>query len=373
MGLRLNELRKVEKNVVKKEKNIDSLREEIIRTLGPTIIVSRGLERMAESANERLDILAATDKPFEKIRPALLLKFINSTSSEVRKMVARLLPESFLKLFINDPDASVRIAVARRLPLSLVTEMLHKFPKDNTLRSIVKTKKLAEAGLPTPDINDEEFDIYGREPIGNVVDDVDFEFTDAWYQTTAMKIINTYGRNIEEQWEEISVDRYVKSMLSMGVVVDSKKLIDAVYDILEQTAAPSLEENSLASLASRLRFDDTEVMPVLSEIIDPVQQLLSSKVSTSDYIKKFEEIFAVDFTTSQNPAAFVMVESPNQVTHPKSAVLLSNSTRSIDECAIDKYVKAWNMKNKINGETYYQLAWSPYVVNRQINFRLESK
>ena len=62
MGLKLNELQKVVKNVVKNERNIDALRGEIVRTLGHTILVSRGLERMAESANERLDILEATDK-----------------------------------------------------------------------------------------------------------------------------------------------------------------------------------------------------------------------------------------------------------------------------------------------------------------------
>lgn len=374
MGLKLNELQKVVKNVVKKEKSIDSLREEVVRTLGPTILVSRGLERMAESVNNRLDILEATDRPYEKIRPALLLKFIDSPSPEVRKLVARLLPESFLKSFMRDPDASVRAATARRLPTNLVNEMTRRFPQDDTLRQILKMKKLREAGLPTPDIDDEDFDMYGYEPIGDVFGDVDYpDLTDAWYETTALKIVNTYGRNIEEQWEEATVHRLVDSMASMGVEVDRQKLLDAVYDLLEQRADAVLEENSLASIASRLRLEETEIMPVISENMDTVQQLLSNKSSSSEYIKKFEEVFSVKYTTSRNPAAVVMSEGPARVTHPTSAMLLGKSTRSVDERAVDAYVQAWNAKNKMGGETYYRLAWSPDVVGGLVNFHLELK
>lgn len=374
MGLKLNELQKVVKNVVKKEKSIDSLREEVVRTLGPTILVSRGLERMAESANHRLDILEATDRAYQKIRPALLLKFIDSDSPEVRKMVARLLPESFLKSFMRDPDASVRAAAARRLPSNLVNEMTRRFPQDDTLRQILKTKKLMEAGIPTPDVDDEEFDMNGYEPIGDVFGDVDYpDLTDAWYETTALKILNMYGRNIEEQWEEATVHRLVDSMASMGVDVDREKLLDAVYDLLEQRADAVLEEGSLASIASRLRLEEIEVMPVISENMDPVQQLLSTNSSSSEYIKRFEEVFSVKYTTSKNPAAIVMSEGPDRVTHPTSAVLLGKSTRSVDERAVDAYVHAWNTKNRISGETYYRLAWSPDVVGGLVNFHLELK
>lgn len=374
MGLKLNELQKVVRNVVKKERNIDTLRGEIVRTLGPTILVSRGLERMAESANERLDILEATDKPYQQIRPALLLKFIDSDSPEVRKLVARLLPESFLKVFMKDSDPSVRAITARRLPLNLVSEMVRRFPKDDTLRDIAKMKRLVEAGLPDPEIEDEEFDMYGEEPIGDVFGDIDYpDLTDAWYDTTALKIINMYGRNIEEQWEEATVHQYVDSMASMGVEVDREKLFDAVYDLLQTRADVVLEENSLSSIAKRLRLEDTNVMPIISESVDPVQQLLSFKTSPSEYIKKFEEVFSVKYTMSMNPASIVMSEGPAKIRHPASAVLLDNSIRSIDERAVDVYVDAWNSKNSVKGETYYRLSWSPDIVGGLVNFHLELK
>jgi hypothetical protein len=374
MGLKLNELQKVVKNVVKNERNIDTLRGEIVRTLGHIILVSRGLERMAESANERLDVLEATNKSYEKIRPALLLKFIDSSSPEVRKLVARLLPESFLKPLMKDSDPAVRATVANRLPTHLVDEMIRRFPKDDTLRQISKAKKLFEAGLPTPEIEDEEFDMYGLEPIGDVFGDIDYpDLTDAWYDTQALKIINMYGRNIEEQWEEATVHQYVDSMASMGVEVDRQRLLDAIYDLLEQRADAVLEENSLVSIAARLRLEETAVMPIISESIDPVRQLIESKNSSSDYIKKFEELFSVKYATSKNPAASIMTESDCRVTHPVSARLSSESIRNVDEKAIDTYISAWNSKNKMKGENYYKLAWTQGDADGLINFHLELK
>jgi len=373
MGLRLNELQKVVKNVVKNERNIDSLRGEIVRTLGPTILVSRGLEKMAESANDRLDILEATNRSYEKIRPALLLKFIDSTSSEVRKLVARLLPESFLKPLMSDSDSAVRAATARRLSTKLVSEMVRRFPQDDTLRQIMKTKRLVEAGISTPDINDEEFDMYGLEPMGGVFGDVDYpDLSDVWYDTTAIKIVNTYGRSIEEQWEEATVHQYVDSMASTGVEVDRQKLLDAVYDLLEKRADTVLEESSLASIAARCRLAATEVMPTISETIDPVKALLDNRHSFGEYIKKFEEVFSVKFTASINPASKIMMESPTRIKHPTSATTTTSTIRSIDEQAIDAYVKAWNVKNHVKGETYYRLTWSP-ADDRLVNFHLELK
>jgi len=373
MGLKLNELQKVVKNVVKNERNIDAFRGEITRTLGPTILISRGLERMAASANDRLDILEVTDKSYEKIRPALLLKFIDSTSPTVRKLVARLLPETFLKRFMNYSYPSVRSAVAVRMPLRLVNEMIRHFPKDDMLRQIFKDKRLSEAGLPTPKVEDEEFDIYGIKPIGNVSNGVDYpNLTDSWYTTLALKIINTYGRDIEQQWEEAIAHRYVDSMASMGVEVDLQHLLDSIYELLEKREDAALKENSLASLAARLRLEETVIMPIIPGI-DPVLQLVESKTSPGSYIKKFEELFSVKYTTSKNPAANIIAEATSRVQHPISAQLSSNSIRSIDEQAVDAYVNIWNSKNKMNGENYYNLVWTQGDENRTVNFSLELK
>ena len=373
MSLTLGELKKVVKNVVKNERNIDTLKEELIKTLGPTVLVSKGLEKMANSANERIDVLEALDKSYEKIKPSLLLKFADSPSSEVRKLVVRLLPETFLKSFMRDSDPSVRASVAKRLSYNLVNEMTRRFPADEVLKQIAKTKRLNEAGLPDAKVADEEFDMYGLEPIGAVFGDIDYpDLTDAWYDTTALKIVNTYGRNIEEQWEESTVHQYVDSMASMGVEVDRQKLLDAVYELLSNREEESLQENSLASLVNKLRLDEAEVMPVISETQDRVDELLSLHVSNSDYIKKFEEIFVVEYTRSKNPAS-VLFEGLSTVNHPSVATLNSSFIRDIDEKATDKYVAAWNSKNVMKGETHYRLSWSPNFLDNTINFHLELK
>jgi hypothetical protein len=374
MSLKLNELQKVVKNVVKKEKNIDILRSEIVRTLGPTILVSRGLERMAESANERLDILEAMDRPFEKIRPALLLKFVDSDSPEVRKLVARLIPESFLKVFMKDSDAGVRAATARRLSSQFVSEMVRRFPYDDTLRDIAKNKRLLEAGVPDPEIDDEEFDMYGMEPIGEFFGYEYPDLSDAWYDTMALKILNMYGRNIEEQWEEATVHRYVDSVASMGVDVDRQKLLDAVNDLLEKRADAVLEENSLSSFAKKLRLEDTTAMPVISESVDPAKQMITAGYTTSEYIKNFENLFLVRHATVVNPAYKTLREGNERVTHPISARIPGSSFRNVDERALDTYVNAWNTRESILNKPHYRLQWSPDPENiSMVNFYLELK
>jgi hypothetical protein len=54
-------------------------------------------------------------------------------------------------------------------------------------------------------------------------------------------------------------------------------------------------------------------------------------------------------------------------------MLIGGSTRSVDERAVDAYVQAWNAKTRMNGETYYRLAWTPDVVGGLVNFHLELK
>ena len=62
MGLKLNELQKVVKNVVKNERNIDAFRGEITRTLGPTILISRGLEKYITVYKDNINPLLSIEK-----------------------------------------------------------------------------------------------------------------------------------------------------------------------------------------------------------------------------------------------------------------------------------------------------------------------
>jgi len=377
MGLKLRELQKVVKNVVREEKNAEILREEIVRVLGPTILVPHNLEKMAENVNDRLDVLEATGRICEQIRPSLLLKFIDSDSSEVRKLVARLIPENFLKMLMKDSDHSVRASVARRLSRSLVKEMIHRFPNDDILLDIERSKRLQEAGLPTLDIKDEEFDMYGEMSMGEMIEDVEHPgLTDAWYSITANKIVNLYGGNLEGQWEEIAVKRYCDSVSSMGLDVDHDKLLDAVYDLLEEREEKALGESSLKDLAARLRFETTEMMPIISETTDLVQDLISSGLTAGGaYMEKFEEVFSVQYTTSANPARIRgITEGSDKITHPFTATLPNNYTRAVDERALDAYAKSWNNREQLRGEAPYKLIWTPDLeVGNLVNFYLELK
>jgi hypothetical protein len=373
MALKLQELQKIVKSVVKEEKNAEVLREEVTRVLGPTVLTTRGLERMAESANDRLDVLDAMNRAYDQIKPSVLLKFIDSNSADVRKLVARLLPENFLKPLMKDPSPEVRGTVARRLSHGLVKEMVRRFPNDDNLRSIEKTKRLMEKGLPSPKIEEEYFDMYGEEPLGNAYDDVEHPgLTDAWYDTLALKIFNMYGRNIESQWEEDTVHRYVDSISSMHVDVDREKLLKKVYELLDSRDEKVVKESTLKNLAARLRLEDEEVMPVIPETVDPVEEMLSSRLSNHEYVSRFEKTFFVEHKATKTPDYLNEIcEGTGIVFHPAQAKIPSQSLRPIDERALDTYVKAWNFKES---KSLYRLTWSPDQERIDlVNFHLELK
>lgn len=368
MSLRLRELQRVANSVVKRERSFDVLQEEITRALGPTVLVSQGLSRLAESANDRLDFLTAAGKSHGRVGTSLLLKFADSDSPSVRKLVARLLPENFLKMFMRDADPEVRHAVAKRLPVDLVQEMSRRFPYDEGLRSLL------EAGIPDPEASEEDFDMYGDRTLGSIFDIGDPELSDAWYENTANNLVKFYGGNLEGQWEEVAVKRFVASEASQGVEVDEQKLLDIVYDIMSNRDERALDESSLRSIAARLRTQDTEVMPVLSETSDPVKTLVSSGYTTSEFIRCFEEIFSVKHVNSHNPSRKALREGAEMVRHPRVAKLPGSLTRNVDERAVDTYVTAWNTREQLRGGRNYRLAWShdPAIAGT-INFHLELK
>ena len=160
----------------------------------------------------------------------------------------------------------------------------------------------------------------------------------------------------------------------MGVEVDYEKLLDAVYDILETRTDKALEEGSFAKLAARLRSEDFEVMPIISETTDVVTSLASSNLSSSEYIKKFEETFSVRHATSNNPAYRILKEGNEKVVHPISAKLPGKIVRSVDERAIDTYVNAWNSRQQLSNKVPYKLVWAHDAESYDIvNFNLELK
>ena len=272
MRLKLENLQKVVKQVIDEEKNSSFLCEEVSKALGTGVLVEHGINRMAESANEALDVMIVTGKSPGRVKTSLLMKFINSDSHEIRKLVARLLPESFLLQMANDKHPQVRAAVARRLPRKIVKEMIEKNPSDDYLKVLERDQRILEAGLPTPVVSDTEFDLYGEFPLGPIEDSVEHPgLTDQHYKTIAHKVVKDYGGNLEGQWEEIAVKRYCDSNETYGVLVDPFKLLKYVYEILDaRDEAVMKEHSSLSNIAKKLRENsqmEEACMPVIYQIL----------------------------------------------------------------------------------------------------------
>lgn len=363
MHLKLEELQKLVTKVVKEEKRYDSLKEEVSRVVGPVVVTTHDLKLMAETANNHLDVLVRSGKQITPARTSVLLKFIDSGEPEVRRLIARLLPESFVRKMRFDANHAVRWAVAERLPAKIIAEMVKQFPSDDQLRTIYKSKKLYEAGLPSPKLADEEFDINGEKPLGDTAHYDDHPgMTDVWYDSLAREIVTKYGHTIETNWEEKAVDNYANGMKSQGVELDSEKLLDAIYDYLAKREENTLKEGTLRRIAASLRDEDTldaPFMPVIGEGKDVVNSLLRSQVSPAEYIQQFESTFSVTKASVNNIGRKQGInENFARVIVPVEAILPAGTLRPNDEKALDTYTKSWNRQRQLRNQPY-RLSWTP--------------
>lgn len=365
MSLKLKELSQVAKKTIKEEQAYNRLREELFRVFGPPVMVSKNCIKVARATNEQIDLLEVTGKfvPRNEIKISVLIESSRSDSSEIRKIVARLLPERMISQLVIDKSSEVRCAAAKRLPFSLVKESIKKFPGDDQLRSIVRQKKLNEAGLPTPKPVTDEFDMYGEEPLGDAVKQRDIDdLSDDWYMRLAEKICTDYGANLEGQWEETIATRVVSSNLATnGTRLDRDKLLKCIYTCIEQREDRVMEEGSLKSLAKRLMkesFLDNPVMPILDEQRnDHIADLLESNLSLGAYIESAEKIFTI---RKASVPAGIKKYRIGEGTHREMLIPVNGKfPRGIDnitESALDRYVESWNKKQENAGEPF-KLSW----------------
>ena len=387
MQLKLEELQRIVKSTVDEEKKSQTLKMEISKAIGCKVVTTHGLSVMAESANKQLDILERTGKVVPTVKTSILLRYADSKDLEVRKLIARLLPEHHAKNMMFDVNEGVRSVLAQRLPLNLVSKMVKKFPSDDNIFSIYSTRKIEESKKKDSD----EFDIYGDVVLGSVLNGVEHPgFTDEWYNTMAHKIINgptAYGNNLEGNWEEKTVNSICNSYQSQGLDIDHEKLLKAVYDHMDVRdnaaiqasqarigqSSGDVDESYFRNLASRIRLEEngsTVVMPIISEKIDLVQQLMSAKYSSQAYIQKFESLFCVKKEPVQNVGKKLRInENYSKVIAPTRALLPYRQLRSLDEKALNTYIKSWNNQRRLM-EQPYKLSWSPASDN-EILFHLE--
>jgi len=377
MRLKLKHLQSVVESVANEERSSGSFREEITRVLGPTVLTTHGLKRLAESANDILDIIERTGRTRPTADLGVLKHYMKSKDPSVRKLVARLLPERALVRMMEDPHAAVRAAVASRLPTHLVSEMVAARPYDEMLREIERKKIIAEGGLATPKVQDEEFDMYGDFHMQDAYDDLpEEELSDTWYSVTAEKIVKDYGGNLEGQWEEIAVKRFCDSMKTYDVEIDYNKLLDNVYGVLADREDAIMGE-SLKVFSNKLRSQqmmEEAFMPMIPEKTDSVRDLLSSGLSGQEYSHRFEEVFSVKKANLENPGnKYGLTEGAKTVLCPVSAVSPTGALRADEERAADKYAKIWNSQKALQNRNY-RLNWSPHPESQaKISFNLEIK
>jgi hypothetical protein len=371
MRLRLETLQAVVKQTLAEERAVDALREEVTRVLGPSVVTEGKLEHLAQEANYQLELLERTGRSLsETFKPSLMLKFANNKSADVRKLVARTIPSKFVSKLTADKDPAVRAIVAKRMPYSTVREMVRRFPGDDELRLIAKRKKLQESGLPKPKEQDGPFEMYHDERLGDAgrTNDTGLDLSEQYYESLANKLISDYGGNMEGQWEAPLAHRYCSSVkATSGVEIDEQKLYKEIMKQIEEKDDRTLERYALKECIAGLRESASRdegseaYMPVISEEIDPVEELVESNMSSSQYIDAATKLFCVkESTMPMSLRKYRVTEglTGEQLVPCKATLPHKNGIRSIDERALDTFVKHWNTRQAMNGEPI-KINWGP--------------
>lgn len=322
-SLSVKRLNAIIKSVESFEKNVQELRTETARVLGPSVNTKCSIERLAEGINDRIETLNRTGRSMISYPTTLVTKFMKHESAEVRAMAANTVPNNYLGHLRNDKSSKVRAIVASRSNLEVVKEMMKTFPSDDQLRDIYRSKRMKKRLLEAS--KKEEFDLNGEDRMSNLVDDLESDLTDEWYTTTAERLYDTYD-SVERRWVEQAVANLVNhTKQTSGVVIDAKKLISAIESLFDS------QEKSLSHLAERLMVDaEIDEMTTSSR----VHRIVESRLSHSDVIKEVTDVYDIRYSNS----------IPVSCTLPHDGAV-----SSLDESALDLFVEAWNSRQKLKG------------------------
>lgn len=351
MRLKMKQLQNAVKKTVNENKATVVLRNEIARVFGPIIDTNQHIIDLARAVNERVSVLNNTGRSYGVVKPSALLNLMKHNSSDVRKMVALLIPESFLHQMSQDKSHIVRETVARRAPLKVVKEIVRSNPLDYGVIDTYRDR-LLEAKEALSVSSDDAYI-----PTGDSIKMLDIpDLTDEWYRDRAIDMIDMYGRGPEFGWEEKAVNALCKHTKAVsGVEIDYDKLLDTVFDVIEERDDHIV---SLKEISARLRYEDeieslneTSIMPALpEEVYNPVAELYESRdVSDKTYIEKFNNLFNVK--TSHLPTHLkrqrILERLDTKMLVPQSARMPFNDNVNLEhENALDRYVDAWNTVNR---------------------------
>ena len=354
MRLKITDLQRIVEETVQEKKAVAEFCSEIKRVFGPTVIVANDVVALSEQANDRLDVLERTGRRnYIKFSANAALKVAHHKNPEIRRLAVRLLPEHLACKFINDKVPSVRAAAAQNSPVKLIEETIKKYPTDDTLRDILKQKRLTES---KPALKSAASSPEGESFL-----------SDAWYDSKARKLIQDYGRTLDTGWVSAAVNQYCSAARSVNRYnIDSYKLMKKVVEIMADNEE---ERRDKLELNESFKHDVQES----DEQNDQVESLLETASLPNEYITKAHDVFSMKITKlvkdddlNEGIAEFISVPLSGMLPH-------KSSPRFTDEIALDTYVKHWNNKQALQGSNY-RLSWSPHPeIQNKVKFYLGSK
>jgi len=357
MRLKLSDLQQVVKKTLQEKNNNEAFCDEIKKVFGPSVIVKDTLESLVETANDHLDVLEYKGKlntiNFSK---KIAQGMMQHESSQVRKFVARVLPVELTTLFLLDKNESVRLVAAKRAPLHLVEKAIKRFPNDIMLNEVLESRTLEDldSAIESSKIDDDS-DVLSEE----------------WYEKTAKKLIQDYGRTLDTTWKDSAVKTFCSSQRStLRLPVDSTKLMEKINVLLQDYEKVRAKELGLV-IKEGLEFDESDE----DDSIDPVTEMMNEGLTPQQFIQEFSNIFNVKFANL--PTSIMKYRIREGLTNnkiPVSCTLPHNSsTRRLDEIVLDSFVKHWNNKQAMSGEPF-KINWAPHPDSlNKITFRVELK
>lgn len=371
----INTLQRVVKQTLDEEKSTDALRGEVSRVLGPAAIVTGRLQEVAMTANDIIDVMERTGKAGRlDFKTSVMAQFLTCNDPEVRKLATRVIPERFLSRMVNDKAPTVRAAVAARIPLVAVRSMMKKFPNDDQLRSIYRKRRLHEAGVAKPKVDDEPFDVYGEKLGDTVKQSKGPELSDAWYETKARKLIADFDNHIEHNWEILAVRQFCDyTHTTSGVDVDSKKLLKMIQDLIKEKEERVIEKDALKETLDWLNMKDEEerldeaAMAEFTDVRDPVIELMEGNASPVRFIEGVNSLFKVQHSSLPRGIRKYRLGEGNtaEVSIPVIGYIPGNNAKALYERALDSYCSHWNSQQSARGEPL-QIEWSyhPEAMNK---------
>lgn len=373
MKLKLKHLQSIVKDALYEAKSIDALKNETKRVLGPIMNVEVGMIELAESINDRLDVIELTGRQRGQFKTSVVTKFMKHKNSEVRAMSARLLPENIINSMINDKSPKVRHVIARRAKLNVVKEMMRKFPNDEEIRIIYSQRKI---DLTEASNNENEFEMYAEEALGDASKtyDDDDDLSDVWYTNKAREIYSDYAHHneIDVNWGRVINGFCDSTKATSHVEINKKKLHSALKELIKE------KEDKLIGESKYDRFDfeilkensHETVFPVIEETIDPVRDILNE--TNTNQIERIKTLFNITEGAISNDVKRYFAGEPISTTVvPVSATLPHrHGIRHMDERVIDMFVESWNLK-QIHKKEPFELSWvqDPQEFNK-ISFKV---